>query len=255
MTTATKTGVPPAELLFRRLSAIHPLKPEDFAPASQLEVDLRSHAASSELRSGEADEIRLVCAGFVGELRLLSDGRRQILGLKVPGDFVRLPATSSAGHVTLALSRAQTVDAAPFLGAIASGRAPAVRAALAKAERADAAAMLDHVLRLGRLTAYERTAHLLLELHERLLRVGLAMTGSLELPLTQEILADLLGLSIVHVNRTLQQLRRDGLIQYRLGRITLFDRAKLAQIANYELRVPPPARTTPVVRRLSAQPK
>jgi CRP-like cAMP-binding protein len=70
----------------------------------------------------------------------------------------------------------------------------------------------DHIVRLGRLTAYERVAHLVLDIRDRLALVGLAAPDSFPPPLTQETLADVLGLSSVHVNRMLQQLRRDGLV-------------------------------------------
>ena len=68
----------------------------------------------------------------------------------------------------------------------------------------------DQVVRLGRQTAYERMVHLLLELRERLDTVDMVINNVFPMPLTQEVLADALGLSIVHVNRTLQQIRRDG---------------------------------------------
>lgn len=73
------------------------------------------------------------------------------------------------------------------------------------------------IVRLGCLDAYEKTANLLLEIAERL---GAGEGESIEFPLTQELLADLLGLSQVHVNRTLQQLRRDKLIELQSGRLT-----------------------------------
>lgn len=92
--------------------------------------------------------------------------------------------------------------------------------------------MARQVVRLGRLNAYERTAHLLLELHERQVRLGSARGGALHLPLTQDVLADILGLSAVHMNRTLQQLRRNVLVDYRPGRTVLQDLPGLVQAAN-----------------------
>ena len=82
-------------------------------------------------------------------------------------------------------------------------------------------------MRLGRQTAYERMAHLLLELHGRLAEIGEARGESFHLPIKQEVLADALGLSLVHVNRTLQQMRRDGLIDMRGAQLTLLNRAVL----------------------------
>jgi hypothetical protein len=97
---------------------------------------------------------------------------------------------------------------------------------------------------LGRQTAYERVAHFLLEVQRRLEIAGLGDGQRFPLPLTQEIMGDALGLSIVHVNRTLQQLRRERLIELRSGVTILLQRDLLASIANFQpapLRTPPPA--------------
>ena len=79
----------------------------------------------------------------------------------------------------------------------------------------------NHVIRLGRQTARARFTHLMLELHERLARMGLAEPGGSATPLTQDALADVLGFSTVHVNRTVQQLRRDGLLDMKNGMVHL----------------------------------
>jgi CRP-like cAMP-binding protein len=93
---------------------------------------------------------------------------------------------------------------------------------------------VDQVVRLGRRSALERLAHLIMEVHERLQRTGLADRATLPWPLTQEAMADVLGLSIVHVNRTLQQLRREGLITLRAGRAVIPDVERLAALAGWE---------------------
>jgi CRP-like cAMP-binding protein len=85
------------------------------------------------------------------------------------------------------------------------------------------------VTRLGRLNAQERIGDLLLELNERLALAGLADPQGFAMPLTQEMLADALGLTPVHVNRMLQLARREGDIEWRPGRVTLTDVAALAQ--------------------------
>jgi hypothetical protein len=91
----------------------------------------------------------------------------------------------------------------------------------------------DQVVRLGRLSAFERLAHLLLEMHERLFHVGLANVNAFHMPLRQEMIADLLGLSVVHVSRTSQQLKSERLAQVRSSHVTLLDRARLVEVANY----------------------
>lgn len=95
-------------------------------------------------------------------------------------------------------------------------------------------------MRLGRQTAHERMANLFLELDYRLGERGLIKDHSFAFPLTQQMVADTLGLSEVHVNRTLQQLRRDGHIESSKGRVTLRDIGALVQAGQF---YPPPVKS------------
>jgi len=95
--------------------------------------------------------------------------------------------------------------------------------------------VFNQLMRLGAMQAKERTAHLLLELYHRLACVKLAEDFAFEMPLTQEQLADVLGLSAVHVNRTLQALRHERLIECRGFRICISKPDDLAKLANFTL--------------------
>ena len=95
------------------------------------------------------------------------------------------------------------------------------------------ARLLDQLVRLGRSTASERVAHLLLEIADRLTLTGVGDERNFPFPPTQQVLADLLGLSMVHINRTLQQLRREKLIELKAGRFILLDRVGLIALAGY----------------------
>jgi CRP-like cAMP-binding protein len=101
--------------------------------------------------------------------------------------------------------------------------------------------LLDATARLGRQSAIERFAHLLLELRDRLLDVGLASARAFPMPLTQEMLADTLGLTSVHVNRTLQVMRQEGLIALAGRDVTLLRPDELMRMADYQS---PPALDT-----------
>ena len=90
----------------------------------------------------------------------------------------------------------------------------------------------DQIVRLGRMNGLERMAHLLLELRRRLSRVGLANGQSFPMPLRQEALADALGMSTVHVNRTMQQLRHKKLISCSGREVTVLDRGRLIALAH-----------------------
>lgn len=171
-----------------------------------------------------------ILSGFVAHVRLLADGRRQIMRLTLPGEIVDPEATAHVSRdsiVTLSEAVLAPLDAAAFQGDEALAEGFARSAALAQLE------LLNQIARLGRQSAIERTAHLLLELHDRLGMAGLSVRGRFELPLTQETLADVLGLTPVHLNRTVQQLRREDLIELNRHSVRIPDPAHLAEIADY----------------------
>jgi len=228
-----------AEIVARRLEALVPLDLQAQALVRTLS-DRQTCPAGAELcgERGPALRPRFVVSGWAAKLRWLADGRRQILGFVLPGDAVGLcfKPHPLALATTVAITPLHTIDATPVLRAV---DAPALAEAVRLMAGMEEALLLDQVVRLGRQTAYERICHLLLEFHDRLGDVGLSQNGSFALPLTQEVLADATGLSIVHVNRVLQQLRREQMIDLHGGHAALLDMEHLRRIADY--RRPSPA--------------
>jgi CRP-like cAMP-binding protein len=177
----------------------------------------------------------------------LTDGRRQIFSLLIPGDAIGFCVEPSPISSASAVALTKVVIASgDLLTGGLNGSATYVGGAhdpsaftdhMRRSACLEEGLLLDHVVRLGRQTAYERTAHLLLELHWRSALIGQADHRRFAMPLTQEVLADFLGLSIVHINRTLQQLRRERLIEMSSSHVMLIDAAQLAVIADYQ----PPA--------------
>ncbi len=205
-----------------------------FARLSGTEVELlrdlphmaRHHPAQTDLCvEGRVQPPAMLLAGWACHQRLLGDGRRQIVRFLLPGDAIgslsrpQLPASNAA----LALTPVQVADARPLLRSTDENgvRLTGLGEAIAAAAQADEINLRDQIVRLGRQTAYERLVHLVLEFHDRLQAIGMVEGDSFALPLTQEILADALGLSVVHINRTLQQVRRDRLLDLRSGQVTL----------------------------------
>lgn len=241
-------GMAPSSLLFRRLEAL--TGPTLDAPDLALDGPRRTIAAGEDLFAGGPAACYLVASGVAADARVLSDGRRQILGLRLPGDIVQ----GDAYETVTALTAVEVVDATPLIGELnaATAHGSGLRRAWLAALRAEQGMLRDHVVRLGRLSAYERLAHLLVEVHDRLFHVGLASATSFHFPLRQEMIADMLGLSVVHVSRTSQQLRRDRLAQTRSSYVNLLDREGLSSLAQYTSRFPftpavaPPARLGPV---------
>jgi CRP-like cAMP-binding protein len=174
-----------------------------------------------------------VVSGWICEVRLLPDGRRQIFSFILPGDVVATGGFTDVGvRELLTLTHVELADAA----LMNAGVDPALaQAAIADAQREREQRLLDQIVRIGRLTAKERVLNLLVELHDRLDAVGLVRNGAFRLPVTQELFADALGLSVVHINRTLQQMRREGLVSFEAGDIQLNKRGALAQLAACEV--------------------
>jgi len=176
---------------------------------------------------------RMIVAGWAAHYRQLANGQRQVVSLRLPGDFVaplglgqlRFPSACAVA----ALTELETVDAQPL--ADAGPARPGLAHAVRVMAHLEATLLDDQIVRLGRQGAGERFAHLMLELHGRLGRVGLAQEGRFALPLTQHALADVLGFSVVHVSRTLQQLRRDRLLDVRNGMVVLMQRDRLQELA------------------------
>jgi len=173
-------------------------------------------------------------SGWACLAREFDDGRRQVVAFLLPGDAVGFDLLTQSRESTRvsALTPVKIQRVRPSLIGEITGSVGLNRA-LAIASNQQQTRLIDQVVRLGRQTAYERCAHLLLELHARLTEVGEAEGDCFRLPVKQEVLADALGLSLVHVNRTLQQLRRDQLVEVQGGSAILRDRQALAEICEF----------------------
>ncbi|HEX8447230.1 MAG TPA: Crp/Fnr family transcriptional regulator [Sphingomonas sp.] len=179
----------------------------------------------------------LLLSGWACRFRVLSDGRRQILGFILPGDLVGLCRTDHAIASASALALTQ-VEICEMPGTEPTPT-PGLAQAYALAGAMDDFYLLNQVTRLGRLTAYERIADLFLEMYDRMELAGLATDHEMTLPITQETLADALGLTSVHVNRTLKALRRDRAVVLESGLLTFPDYAALAaQVDHRAYRAP-----------------
>lgn len=226
----------PLDVVVRRMRSLSAVSDAELELLRSLGERRERFVAGQQLISeGDASAPpRFILSGWACRQRVLPDGRRQIFSFLLPGDSIGLDRRSGPEPaMVVALTALETADAAPVLAAVQAGRAPGLARALAAIEPQEHRLLLDHMVRLGRQTAYERVAHFLLELQRRLEVAGLGDNQRFPLPLTQEIMADALGLSIVHVNRTLQQLRRQRLLELRSGVTILLQREQLANIADY----------------------
>jgi CRP-like cAMP-binding protein len=187
---------------------------------------------------GDFGAPRYIISGWAAHVRELSDGRRQLVQLLLPGDPLSPPFEAHQPQKILCLNQVQTVDGSAVRSASRDpDRFPGIAAAVELAAAKDRMLLIEQVIRLGRQTAYERIANLFVELHQRCSTVGLVHADSFTFPLTQESLGDLLGLSVVHVNRTLQIMRAESVIQLKHGRLALLNLPRLSDIAQFNSQV------------------
>jgi len=188
----------------------------------------------------EVDHIFLVKAGWVSRSRTLSDGRRQIIGYHLPGDFISIDSYlfKSATRDWHAVTRVDAIAFAPRELIDRLAGSPGLVPVLMWHYTRQLSLLGEHLISVGRRTAAERTGHLLLEFWYRLRELHLADDNGYALPLTQEMLADTLGLSPVYISRTLRLLRKQGLIDVRDGfphRVEILDSTAAVLFTGFDL--------------------
>lgn len=191
-------------------------------PFAKLHLKRHRHLA----REGEDQKIvYLIEEGWAARYRLLCDGRRQINSLFLPGDYCEPQwiLSTAATHPIIALTEMRVlaipIDPDGDRHKIRSGLTKSIlRGLYQMVERQS-----DWMVSLGRKTAHERLSALFCDLYDRLRANGKVIDNACPMPLTQSDLADVTGLTPVHVNRVLQSLRSDGLVQLDAKRLCLLD--------------------------------
>jgi CRP-like cAMP-binding protein len=188
------------------------------------------------IRAGQQlNESTLLLDGLMCRYKDLRSGVRQISELHVAGDFVDLHSflLRKLDHSIMTLTPCTIVTVPHDKLKSITERYPHLTRLLWFSTNLDAAIHREWVLSLGRRTAAQRTAHLFCELYVRLEIVGLTDDFTFRLDLTQLDLAECLGLTSVHVNRTLKALREEGLIEFRGGVVKIQDMQGLARVAEF----------------------
>ena len=179
--------------------------------------------------------MRLILSGWACRYKGLPDGRRQIVGFFIPGDFCDLNVyiLKEMDHSIGAITRVCYAQVAPDEMERLMAKRPRIAQALLWHEMVNASVQREWMLNVGQRSARERIAHLLVELFLRLRAVELTDGTSCEFPVTQTDVAEATGLTAVHVNRTLQDLRREGLIELSQKRLTIADLDQLMRTAMF----------------------
>lgn len=174
-------------------------------------------------------------AGWAFRYKTLSDGRRQILNFLLPGDLIGLQQEFSDG----AMHGIEAVTDISLCAFPREGlwelfrRYPNLGYDITWLAAREEGMVDDNLLTAGRRNATERVAMLLMHLYRRLERLGLVQDGSVAFPINQQHIADMLGLSLVHTNKTMRRLQQLGLHEIRDGRLRLLNPKALQRLADY----------------------
>lgn len=179
--------------------------------------------------------VHLTLQGWAARYKTLADGKRQIVGLFLPGDFCDLNVyiLKAMDHSIAAITRLKVSMISPDEMEELITKHPRVTQALLWHELVSEAIQREWMLNIGQRSAYERLAHLFVELYLRLRTVGLTHNDTCDFPLTQTDLAEATGLTSVHVNRMLQDLRRDGLIELERKQLRIPDLERLMEVSMF----------------------
>jgi CRP-like cAMP-binding protein len=199
---------------------------------------VRSFAADEDIvREGDRpSESSLLLEGISCRYRLLSNGRRQITALHVPGDFVDLHSflLKTMDHGVSAITPCRYALVPHEALRVITEKHPHLTRMLWLLTLIDAAIHREWITGMGRRSALGQAAHLLCELFRRLEAVGLTEGNTFRFPLSQSEIGDTLGLSAVHVNRVIQELRSGGLVNWRGDLVTIEDFDRLADVAEFD---------------------
>jgi len=222
----------------RKLSAFVSLSQDDLISLSDIfRRRLKFPVGRDMVHEGQTNQSAYILAsGWVCSYKLLPGGTRQIVDFQIPGDFLGLRSVlfRTADHNIEPITpvEASEVLASDLLSAFT--RTPRLATAVMWAASRDEAMVVEHLVNLGRRNALERTAHFMLELGARLRLVGLASKTGFDCPLSQYLMADALGLSAVHINRVMRELREAGLMTFQKGRVEFSDFDRLVTLADFD---------------------
>jgi CRP-like cAMP-binding protein len=198
---------------------------------------LKVEADRVAVREGELmDHSMILLSGLAARRKDMADGRRQFTALHVPGDFTDLHSFTLKylDHDVVALTNCTFAIVPHAHLKMMTERYHHLTRVYWFGTNLDAAINREWVFSLGSRDAIARMAHLFCELQVRMALVGLDRNGSYDLPITQQELGEILGITPVHVNRTLQQLRSDGLLEFARGMVTINDLDALRRVGEFD---------------------
>lgn len=238
MTTESRTAQTLLSKLAVHLSDHPPLNVQETEILQRLQSAVRTIPRGNDIivQGRKYNGIYVLIDGFGLQYKVLSDGKRQVFNVSLPGDMIGYPACffEEALYSVTALTKASVCtitfdDMSEMFQSF-----PRLAMALFWSTAGETAMFGEHLADVGRRSAYERVAHFVLEMATRLEAVGLADHSTFIMPLTQGRIADVVGLSVPHINRMLRRLRDDGLIEMKGQRMQILDRDALSALADFD---------------------
>ena len=181
------------------------------------------------------EDVHLILRGFACRMKYLPSGRRQIMALLIPGDFCDLNAgfLDAMDYNIVMLSPGMIVNVSQ--AAVEELRShPRIMPALWWAALVDEAISREWLVNMGQREADQRIAHLICEIYMRLALVGLVDDNAFNMSITQEEIGEMVGLSTVHVNRTVQYLRAEGFITWKAPNMVIHDLPRFKEFADFQ---------------------
>jgi CRP-like cAMP-binding protein len=226
------------ERLLRKLAARDDISPEEEATLIDLITDVEDvPARKTVIRKGERlNRSILLLDGLMCRYKDLRNGRRQITALHVPGDFLDLHGFTlkQLDHDVMSLAPSRVAYASHEKLTRLTETHPHLTRMLWFSTNLDAAMHREWELTLGQRNGSARAAHLLCELRERLDIVGMLSGNDFDLPINQTEMGECIGLTVVHTNRVLRELREEGAATFAKGRVVIQDLEKLKSWAEFD---------------------
>jgi CRP-like cAMP-binding protein len=224
--------------LIRRLRTSSGISDEDVSEILALPMTVKQYPAEKTVVSDgqEATDCCLIADGFCARSKTIGDGKRQILSIHIPGEIPDLMSLflhvmdhdlSTLTPCTMGFISHETLRRL-------HRRRPNVAEIFWRDTLIDAAMFREWIVNVGQRPAPARLAHVMTELRERLRIIERLNGNSFEMPLTQEQIGEALGITAVHVNRVIKQLRQEGIVEFNRGRVSVLNETKFEELADFD---------------------
>lgn len=227
-----------AHALIRRLRTISAIDEQDIETIRALPIDLKTYAPGQDIvRDGaRPTACCLLAEGFCIRSKTTFEGRRQILSIHIPGEIPDLQSLylHVLDHDLVSLTECRLGFIPHAALKVVVRQRPNVAEVLWRDTLIDAAMFREWIVNVGQRPAASRLAHIVMELRARLKVIGRDHGNRIEMPMTQEQIGEAMGITSIHANRIIKQLREDGVLEFHRGHVTVLDENKLEELAQFE---------------------